>query len=88
MKREIIDDILDPDYHFEFEDDNYDYSSDYVDSICLNCGKTDSVPDFIYNECSRKKYHLKLNKNVSTLECGYCEKETLVPSPSLKNEPN
>ena len=27
MKREIIDDILDPNYKFEFEDDNYDYFS-------------------------------------------------------------
>lgn len=85
MKREFIDDILDPNYKFEFEDENYDYSSEYVDSICLNCGKTDSVPDFIYDEYSRKKYHLKLNKKVATLECGYCEKETLVPSSFLKN---
>lgn len=81
MKRDIIDDILDPNYNF----DDYDYEDDYIESICLNCKKTDSVPDFIYDECSRKKYHLKLNKKISTLECGYCGKETLVPSSFLKN---
>lgn len=83
MKRELIDDILDPNYNFLVED--YDYSDDYIDSICLNCGKKDSIPDFIYDECSRKKYHFKLNKKVSTLDCGYCEKETVVPSSFLKN---
>lgn len=85
MKREIIDDILDPNYNFEFENENYDYSSDYIDSICLHCGKSDNVPDFIYDEFSRKKYHLKINRKVSTLECGFCGKETLIPSSFVKN---
>lgn len=85
MKRELIDDILDPNCKFEFENDNYDYSNDYIDSICLNCGKTDKVPNFIYDECSRKKYHFKINKKVATLECGYCEKETLIPLIFFKN---
>lgn len=83
MKCKKIDDILDS--NFQFKDNNYDYSSDYVNSICLNCGKTDKIPDFIYGECSKKKYHLKLNKKVPTLQCGYCEKETVVPSSFLKN---
>ena len=83
MKCKKIDDILDS--NFQFKDNNYDYSSDYVNSICLNCGKTDKIPDFIYGECSKKKYHLKLNKKVPTLQCGHCEKETVVPSSFLKN---
>lgn len=83
MKCENFDDTLDS--NCQFEDDNYNYSSDYIESICLSCGKTDRIPDFIYGECSKKKYHLKLNKKVATLKCGYCEKETVVSSSSLKN---
>ena len=75
MKRDVIDDILDPNYKFEFDDDNYDYSSDYVDSICLNCGKTDKVPDFIYDECSRKKYHLKLIKRFPLLNVVFVKRK-------------
>lgn len=85
MKCEKINDNLVSDYQFEFEDDNCDYSSDYIDSICLNCGETDRIPDFVYGECSKKKYHLKLNKKVPTLICGFCEKETVVSSSFLKN---
>ena len=79
MKRELIEDILDPNYKFEFENDNYDYSDDYIYPICLNCGKTDKVHNFIYDKCSRKKYYFKINKKEVTLECDYCEKETLIP---------
>ena len=52
-KRKLIDNILDTNYKFEFENDNYDYSDDYIDSICLNSEKTEA-PNFIYNKCSRK----------------------------------
>lgn len=79
MKRTIIDDILDP---------NFDFSDEvpgYIESICLNCGQKDDIPDFIYDECSRKKYHLKINKRVSTLNCGYCDKESVIPVSYLKN---
>lgn len=48
MERKITDDILDPIYNFQFDDENYDYSGDYIDSICLNCGKIGNVPNFIY----------------------------------------
>ena len=48
MKREFIDDILDPDYNFDFEDN----SSEYVETTCLNCWFTEKVLDFIYDECS------------------------------------
>ena len=60
MKRELIDDILDP--SFNFDEDDYEDTNTDVETICLNCGYTEHVPDFIYGECSRKKYHLKLKK--------------------------
>ena len=75
-KRELIDDILDPNYNF---DDFNDISSD-IDTTCLSCGQTDKVPDFIYDECSRKKYHFKLKKKVPTITCMHCDKETAVPT--------
>lgn len=80
MKRELIDDILDPNYQFDFGND---IGGD-IETICLNCGFTERVPDFIYDECSRKKYHFKLKKRVSTLYCSKCEKETAVPSSFFK----
>ena len=83
MKRELIDDILDPE--FNFEDSLYEDTSEDIKTTCLHCGFTEKVPDFIYDECSRKKYHFKLKKKVSTLYCGSCEKETAVPSSFLKN---
>ena len=76
-KRELIDDILDPNYNFD------DFGSD-IDTTCLSCGKTDKVPDFIYDEYSRKKYHFKLKKKVSTLYCNKCGKETAVPTSFLE----
>lgn len=82
MKREIIDDILDPDFNFDdvfFSDTNAD-----IESTCLNCGFTERIPDFIYDEMSRKKYHLKIRKKVSTLTCNKCGKETTIPSSWLK----
>lgn len=81
MKREIIDDILDPNFVFKFED----YKNEDIDTTCLHCGFTEKVPDFIYDEFSRKKYHLKIKKRVSTLNCSKCEKETAIPASFLKN---
>lgn len=83
MKRELIDDILDP--NFNFDEDYYEDTNTDVETTCLNCGYTEHVPDFIYGECSRKKYHLKLKKRVPTLYCSKCDKETAVPSNFLKN---
>lgn len=83
MKRELIDDILDPE--FNFDDEFYNDTSQDIETTCLHCGFTEKVPDFIYDECSRKKYHFKLKKKVFTLYCGRCEKETAVPSSFLKN---
>lgn len=80
MKKEFIDDALNQDYNFNI----HNISGD-IETTCLNCGFTEKVPDFIYDECSRKKYHLKLKKRVSTLECGKCGKETAIPATFLKN---
>lgn len=83
MKRELIDDILDP--SFNFDEDYYEDTNTDVETTCLNCGYTEPVPDFIYGECSRKKYHSNLKKRVPTLYCSKCDKETAVPSKFLKN---
>lgn len=83
MKREFIDDILDPNFNFdEVFDEN---KSEDIQSTCLNCGYTEYIPNFIYDECSRKKYHLKLKKRVSTLQCSKCGKEATVPTTFLNN---
>lgn len=55
-----------------------DYSSE-IPSRCLNCNHEDLIPDFIYDEFSKKIYHKQLKKEVYTLNCNYCEKECVVP---------
>lgn len=55
-----------------------------IETTCLACGFTEKVPDFIFDEMSRKKYHLKINKKVSTLTCQRCGKESAIPSTWLK----
>ena len=57
-----------------------------IETTCLKCGFTENVPDFIYDEMSRKKYHFKINKKVSTLTCQKCFKESAIPSSWLKNK--
>jgi len=57
-----------------------------IETTCLACGFTENVPDFIYDEMSRKKYHLKIRKKVSTLACQKCFKETAISSYWLKND--
>lgn len=81
-KRELIDDILDP--SFNFEDEFYTNNNSDIESTCLKCGFTELIPDFIYDECSRKRYHLKIRKKVSTLYCNKCGKETTIPTSWLK----
>ena len=58
----------------------------YIETTCLKCGFTEKVPDFIYDEMSRKKYHLKIRKKVSTLACQNCFKETAVSSYWIKKQ--
>ena len=57
-----------------------------IETTCLKCGFTEKVPDFIYGEMSRKKYHLKIRKKVSTLHCQKCFKETAISSYWIKNQ--
>lgn len=60
MKHELIDNILNP--NFNFDENDYEDTSTAVETTCLNRGYTEHVPDFIYGECSKKKYNLKLKK--------------------------
>lgn len=82
LKREFIDDILNPD--FNFDEIFYSNTSQDIESTCLKCGFTERIPDFIYDEMSRKKYHLKIRKKVSTLFCNKCGKEATIPFSWLK----
>ena len=58
-KRELIDDILDPNYNFEDIDYDHDpdahYSDNDIKTKCLKCGFEENVPDFIYDEFAKKK---------------------------------
>lgn len=65
-----------PDPFLDFNDD----TSEDIETTCLHCGFTEYIPDFIYDEMSRKKYHLKINKKVSTLTCQKCGRETAISS--------
>ena len=79
FERDPIDDILDPTFNFNDEDKD-------IETTCLKCGFTEFAPSFIYDEFSRKKYHFKLKKKVSTLYCNKCGEETAVPSSFIKNK--
>ena len=81
VDKEMIENEIDF-INFNFEDDT---GSD-IETTCLNCGYTEKVPDFIYDEMSRKKYHLKINKKVSTLYCNKCQKETAIPNSFLNEQ--
>ncbi len=71
--------------NIEFDFD-IDCSNTDIETTCLKCGYTELVPDFIYDEMSRKKYHFKIKKKVSTLTCQKCGKEAAIPSNLLKNK--
>ncbi len=63
-KRELIDDILDPNYNLE--DIDYDYNPDahYSDSDIkikyLRCGFEENVSDFIYDEFAKKQKRFRI----------------------------
>lgn len=48
---------------------NFDDTSSDIESICLNCGLEEKVPDFIYDEMGSRVKHkeLKTNQKVSTI---------------------
>ena len=74
--------IIDP--NFNFDEVFYSNEKNDIQSTCLNCGYTENISDFIYDEMSRKKYHFKINKRVSTLYCRKYDKESTIPSSFLK----
>ncbi len=80
-KRELIDDILDPNYNFE----DVDYSDNDVKTKCLRCGFEENVPDFIYDEFAKKKFHEDIKKIVPTLNCQRCNHEKFIPKKYFKN---
>ena len=85
-RRELIDDILDPNYNFE--DIDYDQNSDTDNDIktkCLRCGFEEDVPDFIYDEFGKKKFHKEIRKIVPTLNCQRCDHEKFIPKKYFKN---
>ena len=50
-KRELIDDLLDPNFDFNYEDDD---SDEEILTKCLKCGFEEPVPSLIYEEFGRK----------------------------------
>ena len=79
-KRELIDDILDP--NFIFGDDNK--KDEDILTKCLKCGFEEQVPDFIYDEFGKKKFHKELGKRVITLNCQRCDTEKFIPKKYFK----
>lgn len=80
-KRELIDDILDPNFIFG-EDNNADED---ILTKCLKCGFEEKVPDFIYDEFGKKKFHKELGKRVITLNCQRCDTEKFIPKKYFKD---
>lgn len=80
-KRELIDDILDPNYNFE---DNND-EEDEILTKCLKCGFEEPVPSLIYEEFGKKKFHKELKKRVVTLNCQRCDTEKFIPKKYFKD---
>ena len=80
-KRELIDDILDPNFNFE-EDNDTDKE---ILTKCLKCGFEEPVPSLIYEEFGRKKFHKELRKRVTTLNCKRCDTEKFIPKKYFKD---
>ena len=66
------------DNFMDFFDIEYEDNSD-IESICLKCGEKESIPDFIYDECSKKVYHEELKQQIYTLNCNHCNKLKVIP---------
>ena len=69
----------------ELEESIIDTAPD-IKTTCLSCGFTENVPDLIYWEMSRKKYHSKIKEKVSTITCQKCFKETAISAYHLENQ--
>lgn len=79
-KRELIDDILDPNYNFDDEG-----HEEEIITKCLKCGFEEPVPSFIYDEFARKKFHKEIKKIAPTLNCQRCDTEKFIPKSYFKN---
>ena len=80
-KRELIDDLLDPNFDFNYEDDD---SNEEILTKCLKCGFEEPVPSLIYEEFGRKKFHKELGKRVVTLNCQRCDTEKVKTKKNFK----
>lgn len=80
-KRELIDDILDPNFNFEKDND----TDEEILTKCLKCGFEEPVPSLIYEEFGRKKFHKELRKRVTTLNCQRCDTEKFIPKKYFKD---
>lgn len=80
-KRELIDDILDPNY--DFYDDNEPDKE--ISTKCLKCGFEEPVPSYIYDEFGKKKFHKEIKKIVPTLNCQRCDVEKFIPKEYFKD---
>lgn len=80
-KRELIDDILDPNFNFEEDND----TDEEILTKCLKCGFEEPVPNLIYEEFGRKKFHKELRKRVTTLNCQRCDTEKFIPKKYFKD---
>lgn len=79
-KRELIDDILDPNYFFDDEE-----PEEEIITKCLKCGFEEPVPSFIYEEFAKQKFHIEIKKRVETLNCQRCDTEKFIPKKYFKN---
>ena len=80
-KRNLIDDILDPNFIFE----DYNDIDEEIITKCLKCGFEEPVPNFIYDEFGKKKFHKELKKRVITLNCQRCDTEKFIPKKYFKD---
>lgn len=78
-KREIIDDILDP----NFSENNH--QTKQIKTKCLKCGFEEDVPHYIYEDFATKKFHKEIGKRVLTLNCQRCDTEKFIPKEYFKN---
>ena len=80
-KRKLIDDILDPNFNFEDDNDN----DEEILTKCLKCGFEEPVPSIIYEEFGKKKFHKELRKRVITLNCQRCDTEKFISKKYFKD---
>ena len=68
--------------------DNLGPSIPNIESICLNCGLEETIPNFIYDEMGGKEKHkeLKTKQKVSTIYCNRCGKYKTVSKYWLNHE--